>query len=169
VRESRKTFKGAIQITNSFNLISSPREGEPIRTGPSTLAQSTVTKQFYRTAKAAHLLCAAPIPSPRNTVGDAQRGMLRTSRRDHALIMAPYILARFRDPAMASSYSHLLVKYLLVLRHKIANACCGPSDERLDIVREAIITISGVEAGHGQEVFGDVTGQIVCTHDLVAH
>src|SRR5215470_11627246 len=71
-------------------------------------------------------------------------------------------------PAMASSDSHLLVKYLLVLRHKIANACCGPSDERLDIVREAIITISGVEAGHGQEVLRDMTGQIVCTHDLIA-
>ena len=82
--------------------------------------------------------------------------------------MAPCSLARFFDTATASSDSRLLIKYLFVLGHKIANARCGPSDERVDIVCEAIITISGVEARHGQEVFRDMAGQIVCTHDLVA-
>src|SRR6266478_4520446 len=84
-------------------------------------------------------------------------------RRVDPLIMAPCCW-----PAATSGDRHLLVKHLLVLRHKITNACCGPSDECLDIVSEAIITISGVEAGHGQEVFRDMVGQIVCTHDLVA-
>jgi hypothetical protein len=49
-------------------------------------------------------------------------------------------------PAATSGDRHLLVKHLLVLRHKITNARCGPSDECLDIVSDAIITISGVEA-----------------------
>jgi hypothetical protein len=61
------------------------------------------------------------------------------------------LLARFCDTATASGDRHFLIERLFVLRHKIANARCGPSDERLDIVREAIITISGVEACHGQE------------------
>jgi hypothetical protein len=41
-------------------------------------------------------------------------------------------------------------------------------DRAIDVVREEIITISGVEAGHGQEMFRDMVGQIVCTHNLVA-
>src|SRR5215468_3756099 len=87
----------------------------------------------------------------------------RVSHGSRHLVAGPLLRSRY-----GLRQSHLLVKHLLVLRHKIANARCGPSDERLDIVCEAIITISGVEARHGQEVFRDVAGQIVCTHDLVA-
>src|SRR5215831_15927330 len=70
--------------------------------------------------------------------------------------------------SMASGDGHLLVEELLVLRHKVTNARRGPSDDCLDIVRETIITVSGMEAGHGQEVSREMVGQIVCANYLVA-
>ena len=50
----------------------------------------------------------------------------------------------------------VFVKERLVLRHQVTNGRHRPSDDGLDIVREAIITVSGVEAGHGQDVFKEM-------------
>jgi hypothetical protein len=70
-------------------------------------------------------------------------------------------------PATASGNRHLPVEELPVLRHKVTNVRCGPSDDCLDIMRETIITVSSMEACHGQKVFRDMVGQVLPTQYLV--
>ena len=54
-----------------------------------------------------------------------------------------------------------------MLRGKVTDTRRRPSCDRLDIVRETIIAIGGVEAGHGQEVLEDMLGQIAAVQLLV--
>ena len=80
--------------------------------------------------------------------------------RDNALIIVPCcgpFLQALRRQATAACLS----KNSLCCA-TFTNARRGPSDDCLDIVRETIITVSGVEAGHGQEVSREMVGQIVC-------
>src|SRR5207249_1065152 len=47
-----------------------------------------------------------------------------------------------------------------VLGHKVPHARGPPSRDRLDVVRETIVMVGGVEARHGQQVLEDVVGQL---------
>jgi hypothetical protein len=55
-----------------------------------------------------------------------------------------------------------------VTGHKVTHACRGPSDDRLDIVRETIIPVGGMEAGHSQQVLEDMVRQIAAAQFLVS-
>ncbi len=61
----------------------------------------------------------------------------------------------------------VFVKERLVLHDEVTNRRRGLSGDCLDIVREAIISVSRVEAGHGQEVFKEILGQTVLAQFLV--
>jgi hypothetical protein len=52
----------------------------------------------------------------------------------------------------------VIVEERLVPCDKVTNGRRWPSGNCLDVVRETIITVSGVEAGHGQEVFKQMLG-----------
>jgi hypothetical protein len=52
----------------------------------------------------------------------------------------------------------VFVKERFVLRDEVTNRRRRPSGDCPDIVRETIITVSGVETGHGQEVFKAMLG-----------
>jgi hypothetical protein len=60
--------------------------------------------------------------------------------------MTPYA-GPLLEAATASGDCKVPVEQFPVLRHKITNVRCGPSHECLDVVREAVITISRVEKG----------------------
>jgi hypothetical protein len=110
----------------------------------------------------------AAIPEKGDLVhSDLARGR-RCGTASRPDLLSPFAKHLESGAARRPGRSPLAPQYILVLRNEITNACCGPSDDCLDVVREAIITISGVEAGHGQEMFRDMVGQIVCTHNLVA-
>jgi len=51
-------------------------------------------------------------------------------------------------------------EYLNVTRDEVAAACCGTSRDRVNIVRETIISIGGVEAGHAKQVLKNLVRQI---------
>ena len=55
-----------------------------------------------------------------------------------------------------------------MVRHKVTDARRGPPRDCLDIVRETIITVSGMEAGHCQEMLEDMVGQIAAAQFLGA-
>ena len=55
-----------------------------------------------------------------------------------------------------------------MLRHKVTDARRGPPRDCLDIVRETIITVGGMEVGHRQEVLEDMVGQIPAAQFMVA-
>ena len=59
------------------------------------------------------------------------------------------------------------LEQLGVTRNKVAAACGGPSCDHLDIVCEAIISISGMKAGHGQQVIRDMVRQITFAKLLI--
>ena len=59
-------------------------------------------------------------------------------------------------------------EYLGVTRDEVAAACRVPSRYRFDIMRETIIPIGGMEAGHSEQVFKNMFGQIAATKLLVA-
>ena len=61
----------------------------------------------------------------------------------------------------------VFVEERIVLCDKGTNARRRPAGDSRDIVRETITTVSGVEAGHGQEMFKEMLGQIVPAHFLV--
>ena len=52
-------------------------------------------------------------------------------------------------------------------RNKVAATCRRPSGDRLDIVREAIISIGGMEAGHSEQVLKKMVRQIAAAKLLV--
>ncbi len=60
------------------------------------------------------------------------------------------------------------LEQLGVMRHKLTDAGCGPSCDRLDIVGETIITVGGVEARHGQQVLENMVRQIAAAKLLVS-
>lgn len=62
----------------------------------------------------------------------------------------------------------LRLEEFLVLRHKVTNACCGPSGDLLDILCKTVIAIRGMETGHGQEMFIEMLRQITLTQLPVA-
>jgi len=54
-----------------------------------------------------------------------------------------------------------------VTRNEIAAVGRAPSRYRFDIMRETIISIGGMEAGHSEQVFKNMFGQIAAAKLLI--
>ena len=53
-------------------------------------------------------------------------------------------------------------------RGKVTDARCGPPGDCLDVMRQTIITVGGMEAGYGHDMFEEMVGQIAAAQLLVA-
>jgi hypothetical protein len=53
-------------------------------------------------------------------------------------------------------------------RDKLTDARRAPPGDCLDVMRQTIITGGGMEAGHGQEMFEHMVGQIAAAQLVVA-
>jgi hypothetical protein len=53
-------------------------------------------------------------------------------------------------------------------RHEVTGAGRRPSRGRLDIVRETVIAVGGLEPGHDQQVLGDMVRQLAGAQLLVS-